>query len=140
MIMVKVLTYHELITISDYQDRFKYLQLNGIPARETFGPDRWMNQRFYHSSEWRRTRDYIITRDQGFDLAHPDYPIAGKIVIHHMVPLTPDAIASSDDIMLNPDYLISCSLATHNAIHYGDTNQLRTPTERRPNDTCPWKE
>ena len=138
--MGKVLTYHELIAIPDYKDRFSYLQLNGIPGQETFGHERWMNQRFYHSSEWKQMRDFIITRDQGLDLAHPDYPIAGKIIIHHMMPLTPDAIASSDDIMLNPEYLISCSLATHNAIHYGDVTQLRTPTERRPYDTCPWKE
>lgn len=138
--MGKVLTYHELIAIPDYKDRFSYLQLNGIPGQETFGHERWMNQRFYHSSEWKQMRDFIITRDQGLDLAHPDYPIAGKIIIHHMMPLTPDAIVASDDIMLNPEYLISCSLATHNAIHYGDATQLRTPTERRPYDTCPWKE
>ena len=138
--MGKVLTYRELIAIPDYKDRFSYLQLNGIPGQETFGHERWMNQRFYHSSEWKQMRDFIITRDQGLDLAHPDYPIAGKIIIHHMMPLTPDAIVTSDDIMLNPEYLISCSLATHNAIHYGDATQLRTPTERRPYDTCPWKE
>lgn len=98
-----------------------------------------MNQRFYQSYEWKRARDYVIARDQGFDLGHPDYPISGRIMVHHIEPLTPDIIEHADDLMLDPDNLISCSILTHNAIHYGSEVPGLKIIERRPNDTCPWK-
>jgi hypothetical protein len=98
-----------------------------------------MNQRFYRSPEWKHVRDLVIARDNGFDLGCPDHPIAGKIMIHHIEPLTPDSIEHGDNLLLDLDNLISCSLATHNAIHFGDDRIARPLTERRPNDTCPWK-
>lgn len=132
-------TYSELMRIESYEERFEYLALNGTVARPTFGNERWMNQRFYHSKEWYDVRDYVIARDYGFDLGHRDFPIPGKIMIHHMNPLTPDQIEHADRNMLDPEFLISCSLATHNAIHYGDKDQLRIMNERFPNDMIPWR-
>ena len=132
-------SYHELIRYSDFLDRFHYLQCNGSVGRPTFGSERWMNQRFYRSPERKHVRDLVIARDNGFDLGCLDRPIAGKIVIHHIEPLTPYFIEHGDDLLLDPDNLISCSLAIHNAIHFGDDRIARPLTERRPNDTCPWK-
>lgn len=132
-------SYRELIRYSDFLDRFHYLQCHSIIGRPTFGSERWMNQRFYRSSEWKRIRDFVITRDDGFDLGCRDRPIKGKIMIHHIEPLTPDAIEHSEDLLLDPDNLISCSLATHNAIHFGDDRIAQPLVERRPNDTCPWR-
>ncbi len=135
----RIRTYNEMIQYSTFIDRFHYLKLNGKTGMPTFGHERWMNQRFYRSSEWKRIRDFVITRDQGFDLGCSDRPIAGKIMIHHMVPLTPEIIEHSEEVMLDPNYLISCSLTTHNAIHFGDESRVKMFEERKPGDTCPWK-
>lgn len=135
-----VRSYSELVELPTFEDRFRYLTLDGVPGRPTFGHERWMNQRFYHSAEWRSVRDYVIARDGGFDLGCSDHPIGGKILIHHIVPLTPETIEMSELGLLDPNNLISCSLRTHNAIHFGDETQVKTFEERRPNDTCPWKE
>lgn len=132
-------SYHELIRYSDFLDRFHYLQCHGSVGGPTFGSERWMNQRFYRSPEWKHVRDLVIARDNGFDLGCPDHPIAGKIMIHHIEPLTPDSIEHGDDLLLDPDNLISCSLATHNDLHFGTDERARPLVERKPNDTCLWR-
>lgn len=133
--------YGELIQRSDFIDRFNYLKLDSIVGRETFGYDRYLNQKFYKSKEWKDLRNYVIVRDNGCDLACDGYEIHGKIIIHHMNPITADHIIHGDsDALLNPDFLVCVSLDTHNAIHYGDSTLLVSdPVLRRRNDTCPWK-
>lgn len=135
----QLLDYDTLITFDTFEDRFNYLNLNGLVGMPTFGHERWMNQRFYQSSEWKCIRDFVIVRDNGCDLGCPDHPIPGKIVIHHMVPLTPESLGNSEDTILDPKYLISCSLRTHNAIHFGDRHLIEEIKERSPNDTSPWR-
>lgn len=131
--------YSELIELDGLDERFDYLSLAGIVGRETFGNERILNQQFYRSTEWRRTRDFVIARDYGFDLGDPDTPIPGAIYIHHMNPLTPDDIVNRTDNLFDPEGLISVSHRTHNAIHFGDRQQLpRPPVERRPGDTKLW--
>lgn len=143
---MKIRTYSELIKIPSFEDRFRYLQLNGSVGDETFGQDRYLNQRFYTSREWRAVRDFVIIRDTGIgdycrDLAADGYDISdGQIVIHHMNPILVTDIIKQTDILLNPDYLIATSDSTHKAIHYSTLETLITaPIERRKNDTCPWK-
>ncbi len=134
-------TYSELTRLSTFEDRFRYLRLFGNVGQETFGFDRYMNQQFYRSREWKQIRDYIIVRDKGCDLGVWGRDICGRILIHHMNPIELDDIKYSTDFLLNPEYLISVSLLTHNAIHYGDESLLmKEPVERYRNDTCPWKE
>ena len=133
-------TYSELIALPTFEERFKYLQLNGTVAKDTFGFDRYINQNFYRSKEWKRVRDFVILRDNGCDLAAEDYVIHGKIIIHHMNPITVKDISDVTDYLMNPEYLISTTHSTHNAIHYGDESLLMMlPTERCKNDTCPWR-
>lgn len=133
-------TYSELILLPTFEERFDYLRLQGKVGEETFGYDRYLNQSFYKSQEYRRVRDQIIIRDCGCDLGLEGYEIYGRIIIHHMNPITVLDILDRSDFLLNPEYLICVSLDTHNAIHYGDKNQLpQLPIERRPNDTCPWR-
>ena len=133
-------TYNELIQIDSYKERFEYLKLDGIVGASTFGSRRYLNQAFYRSEEWKRIRDYVITRDLGRDLGIVGYDIAGLIHVHHMNPvMVQDVISHSSDI-LNPEYLITTSYNTHKAIHYGTDEMLvLEPIERTPNDTCPWK-
>lgn len=133
-------TYSELIKYPTFEDRFNYLKLNGVVGEDTFGFDRWLNQRFYNSKEWQNIRDFVIIRDGGCDLAMEGYEIRGKLYVHHMNPIEQTDIIHSTDILIDPEYLICVSHNTHNAIHYGDISLLVTdPVERRPNDTCPWK-
>lgn len=133
-------TYSELIKLKTFKDRFEYLKLDGIVGEETFGFDRYMNQMFYKSKEWASVRREIIIRDNGRDLGVEGYEIHGKILIHHMNPINLSDIVHKTDELLNPDYLITTVLSTHNAIHYGDASLLPAlPIERRANDTCPWK-
>ena len=133
-------TYSELIKLKTFKDRFEYLKLDGIVGEETFGFDRYMNQIFYKSKEWASVRRAVIIRDDGCDLGVEGYEIHGKILIHHMNPINLSDIVHKTDELLNPDYLITTVLSTHNAIHYGDTSLLPIlPIERRANDTCPWK-
>ena len=133
-------TYTELIRFNSFEDRFNYLMLNGMVGEETFGFDRWLNQKFYNSDEWRSIRDFVIIRDGGCDLAMDGYEIHGKLYVHHMNPINQSDILHSSDILINPEYLVCVSHNTHNAIHYGDASLLMTaPIERRPGDTCPWK-
>lgn len=133
-------TYRELIALPTFDERFRYLQLSGSVGKETFGFERYLNQRFYSSAEWKRIRREVILRDNGCDLGIPDRVIYGKVYIHHMNPVSREGILSQSELLLNPEYLICVSHETHNAIHYGDENLLVTvPPERKPNDTCPWK-
>ena len=138
--MTNIRTYAELITLPTFEERFKYLQLNGSVGKDTFGFDRYVNQNFYRSKEWKRVRDFVILRDNGCDLAADGYLIYGKIIIHHMNPITVKDIESVTDYLMNPEYLICTTHSTHNAIHFGDESLLPIlPTERRKNDTCPWR-
>lgn len=133
-------TYSELKTITSFLDRFRYLKLDGHIGEETFGYDRYLNQKFYKTPEWRTLRNHLILRDCGCDLAHPEYEIPGKILIHHMNPITVSDIVDRSDYLMNPEYLICVSHNTHQAIHYGDESLLITePIVRTPNDTCPWR-
>lgn len=133
-------TYSELIQFDSFEDRFRYLKLDGSVGHDTFGFDRYMNQLFYQSKEWKDVRNHVIVRDCGCDLGIAGHDIYGKILIHHINPIMPDDVRYSTDFLLNPEYLITTMLDTHNAIHYGSESVLVTaPIERRPNDTCPWK-
>lgn len=139
--MTNIKTYSELILLPTFEERFEYLRLNGRVGKDTFGFDRYLNQRFYQrSQEWKQIRDYVIVRDNGCDLGIPGHEIYGKILVHHINPLVVGDVIHSTDNLLDPEFLISTSLETHNAIHYGDITKLAVaPTERRKNDTCPWK-
>jgi hypothetical protein len=133
-------TYSEMILLPTYNERFRYLKLDGKVGADTFGLDRYLNQVFYRSAEWKRIRDMVIVRDNGCDLGIPELPIYGKVIIHHMNPLSVDDILNDDtEYMMNPEYLVCVSHSTHNAIHYGDDSQLQEYIPRRANDTAPWK-
>lgn len=132
-------TYKELRRLNTIDERYRYLRLRGGVGDATFGSDRWINQKFYASRQWKQIRDHVIVRDEGCDLGIPGYEIHNRLVIHHMNPMTVREIADGDDVILNPDYLISVSHKTHNAIHYGDATLLpRPPIERSPGDTRLW--
>lgn len=138
--MTNIKTYSELVTIPTFEERFKYLQLKGVVGKDTFGFDRYLNQRFYRSAEWKRIRDQVIIRDCGCDLGIEDRVIYGKILIHHMNPISEIDIVRATEFLLNPEYLICVTHNTHNAIHYGDEDLLvKGPVIRTKNDTCPWK-
>ena len=133
-------TYSDLSKLSTFKQRFDYLKLNGHIGEDTFGFDRWLNQVFYRSPEWRRIRDLVIVRDNGNDLGLDGFQIGGKILIHHMNPITYHDIIHREEDILNPEYLICVSHRTHQAIHYGNEDLLpKEPVERKPNDTCPWR-
>lgn len=134
-------TYSELITIPDYEERFRYLKLSGAVGAETFGYDRYLNQILYRTAEWKRFRRDIILRDNGCDLAHPDYEIIGqRILVHHINPITAEDVLNRSRKVFDPENVLCVSHNTHNAIHYGDENLLTlSPIERTPNDTCPWR-
>lgn len=138
--IMTIRTYSELITFPTFEERYEYLRLKGRVGEETFGFDRYLNQVFYKSKEWRSIRDYVIARDNGCDLGMEGYEIYGQILIHHINPITKEDILQRRDVLLNPEYLITTVKNTHDAIHYGDVNLLVTaPIERRKNDTCPWR-
>lgn len=140
MTMSTIRTYSELILLPTFKERYEYLRLNGRVGEETFGFDRHLNQIFYKSDEWLAIRDFVIVRDNGCDLGVEGYDIHEKIFIHHMNPILVEDILKRSDFLLNPDYLITTVLSTHNAIHYGDDSLLVSePIERTKNDTCPWK-
>lgn len=131
--------YRDLKQLPTFQERFEYLKLNGKVGEETFGFDRYFNQLFYRSKEWKDVRNYVIARDYGCDLAIFDREIFGKVLIHHMNPISLDDIWHSSDYLLNPEYLICVSKQTHDAIHYGDSSLLvLEPIVRKPNDTTLW--
>ena len=134
-------SYSELIKLVSFRERFEYLRLNGKVAEETFGPERQINQEFYHSGIWLPLRDRIIARDNGRDLGLIGYDIPDgvTIIVHHLNPITIRDIIEQTDFLLNPEFLITTTLNTHNAIHYGDESLLIAPVQRIKNDTCPWK-
>ena len=140
VIQMSIKTYSELILLPTFEERYKYLQLNGVIGDETFGFDRYINQMFYRSQEWKQVRDYVIVRDNGCDLGMEGHDIRGRILIHHMNPISMKDIQKNTKILLDPEYLITTMHSTHNAIHYGDESLLvSAPIERTKNDTCPWK-
>lgn len=133
-------TYTELSKLQTFKERYEYLKLSGNVGEETFGYDRYFNQTFYRSAEWKRIRNLVIVRDEGCDLGVEGYHIHGAVYIHHMNPILLKDIQERSSILLNPEYLITTTLRTHNAIHYGDADQLLLdPVVRSPNDTIPWK-
>lgn len=133
-------TYSELIRLPTFEERYRYLRLSGSVGRETFGFDRYLNQIFYRSPEWRSVRDFVIVRDNGCDLGIDGREIHERIIIHHMNPITIEDIERRSDYLLDPEFLISTIHSTHNAIHYGDESLLiLAPVERSPYDTCPWR-
>lgn len=132
-------TYSELRRLETLEDRFRYLSLRGQVGEITFGWERPINQDFYHSTQWRQIRNHVIARDLGCDLGVPGYEIHDRIYIHHMNPMTVRDITHADASILDPEFLISTTHRTHNAIHYGDERQLpRQLVERRPGDTKLW--
>ena len=133
-------TYSELITLPTFEERFEYLRLGGKVGAETFGFDRYLNQIFYKSDKWLSVRDKVIIRDNGCDLGIEGREIYGRILVHHMNPITMDDIVNHSSWILDPEYLITTVKNTHDAIHYSDENLLiKDPIERRKNDTCPWR-
>lgn len=132
-------TYSELITIPTFKERYEYLRLNGVVGEDTFGWDRYLNQNFYRSDEWKSLRDRIIIRDNGCDLGVEGYEINSRIYIHHMNPISIRDITDATEYLMNPEFLICTSFNTHQAIHYGDETLLVTePIIRKPNDTTLW--
>jgi len=140
MTLNRLRTYSELIRIPSFEERYEYLQLSSSVGDQTFGGERWLNQDFYRSYEWKDVRDFCITRDLGRDLAHLEQELHGRLVVHHMNPIRiKDIVEGSADI-LNPEYLITTCHNTHNAIHYGDAKLLTQPmVVRGPGDTTPWR-
>ena len=133
-------TYSELIQLKTFKERYEYLRLGGQVGADTFGFDRYLNQIFYRSPEWRSMRDQIIVRDNGCDLGIEGREIYGRIYIHHMNPIVVKDLTDRTDLLLNSEYLITTTFNTHQAIHYSDEGILiPDPIERKPNDTCPWK-
>lgn len=132
-------SYSELRRFDDFEDRFEYLRLNGAVGSATFGYDRWLNQDFYRSREWKNVRQHVIARDLGRDLGVEGYEIHSKILVHHMNPMTSEDIERGSHAILDPEYLITTTHDTHNAIHYGDVGLLRRPyVERQRGDTRLW--
>ena len=134
-------TYSELSKLKTFRERYKYLKLDGTVGEETFGFDRYINQMFYKSEEWKRIRNYVITRDNGCDLGIQDRKIVDSVIlVHHMNPITKEDIFNKNEILLDPEYLITTIKPTHDAIHYGDESLLAEDLViRSKNDTCPWK-
>ena len=134
-------TYSELLKLKTFRERYEYLKLDGTVGEETFGFDRYINQMFYKSEEWKRIRNYVITRDNGCDLGISDRKIVDSVIlVHHMNPITKEDIINKNEILLDPEYLITTIKPTHDAIHYGDESLLAEDLViRSKNDTCPWK-
>lgn len=133
-------SYRELRRLRTFEERFEYLKISGVVGRETFGFQRYLNQKFYHSTEWKHARRDIIVRDNGCDLGVKDREIFGRIIVHHINPITIEDIEFGRDIIFDPNNLICCSHNTSNAIHYGDTSLLiKLPQQRRKGDTKLWK-
>lgn len=136
---MKVRSYSEVREFDTFEDRFNYLKLGGSVGHSTFGFDRWINQNFYQSWEWKRVRRDVIARDEGCDLGVPGYEIHGSLLIHHLNPMDSDDIVHGEEWILNPEFLITTTHRTHNAIHYGDESLLRVQfVERKRGDTKLW--
>jgi hypothetical protein len=132
-------SYSELLNYSTFDERYQYLRLFGAVGYETFGFDRYINQRFYRSREWKSARDYVIVRDDGCDLGIPGYDIHGELLVHHMNPIVADDIIHGEEWIFDPEYLITTTHTTHNAIHYSDEKLIpKTVLSRSPGDTKLW--
>lgn len=137
---MKIRRYSELITLPTFKERFQYLKLSGSVGFSTFGSERYLNQSFYRSAEWKRIRDKVIVRDGGLDLGCDGHIIRSVIIVHHMNPISLEDIDSVSPYLLDPEYLICVDSITHKAIHYSDESLLPSDfVERKPFDTCPWK-
>lgn len=137
--MGRIRTYREIQRLMTFESRFDYLSLGGVVGESTFGFDRWLNQRFYRSREWRDVRDEVIFRDDGCDLGIHGYEITSDLLVHHMNPLSASDIEQGKSLLLDPNFLITTSRQTHNAIHYGDKSLLPKPLiARTPGDTRLW--
>ena len=137
--MTYVRSYSELRNFDSFEDRFEYLKLGGTVGHSTFGFDRYVNQAFYNSSEWKTIRQHVIIRDNGCDLGIRGYEINGALLVHHINPMEIDDVVHREDWILNPEFLITTTQDTHNAIHYGDKSLLRKKfIERKPGDTRLW--
>lgn len=137
--MRTIRTYSELRSLATLEERFKYLALRERVGYETFGFDRYLNQDFYKSKQWRDLRHHVIVRDNGCDLGVEGYEIHSRLTIHHMNPMRPKDIIEDDESILDPEFLITTTLVTHNAVHFGDERLLpRQFVERRPGDTKLW--
>lgn len=133
-------SYRNLILLPTIEERYEYLKLTGKVGEDLFGFDRYLNQAFYTSTEWRQFRYRMIARDSGCDMAHQDYPISGRVILHHLNPLTVEDFENSSDALFDPNNVVCVSESTHEAIHYGDISLLPAePLVRAPNDTCPWR-
>ena len=133
-------TYRELIAMDDFLDRYEYLRIGGTVGESTFGSNRYLNQILYRSYDWKKFRREMIIRDNGCDLAHPDYEISGIIVLHHINPITIDDVKNRRRCVFDPENVVCVSHRTHEAIHYGDdTLLMKGPVVRRPGDTIPWR-
>lgn len=131
--------YSELSKLKTFEERFDYLQLKGKVGVDTFGFDRYLNQRFYTSAEWKRVRRDVIIRDEGRDLGVPGYELQNGIYVHHMNPISVEDLIHGETWIIDPEFLICVSYNTHQAIHYGDRSLLpKLPVERSMNDHCPW--
>lgn len=132
-------TYSEMRTYDTFEERFEYLRLDGEVGAATFGFDRWINQHFYRSRQWKDARAFVIVRDNGFDLGVPGYEVHRDALVHHINPMTPEDLVGGSGWVLDPEYLVLTTKRTHNAIHYGDASLIRKPlVERQPGDTTPW--
>ncbi len=137
--MSQIRSYSEMIRFPTFEERFEYLKLKGSVGRATFGFDRYLNQRFYTSTQWRHVRNKVIARDIGMDLGSEGYEIFDKVLVHHMNPMVTEDITQGMSSILDPEFLITVSHKTHNAIHYGDASLLQKPlVDRRPGDTKLW--
>lgn len=139
MVVEMIKTYSEVIRLSSFRDRYSFLKLTGLIGEQTFGHARYLNQELYGSPKWRRTRNGIIIRDEGLDLACEGYPIYDCVLVHHINPISMTDIEFNRDIVYDPENLICTSLSTHNAIHFGTDLKEYIDVERVKNDTCPWK-
>ncbi len=132
-------TYSDLRRLNSFEQRFGYLKLGGVVGRDTFGFDRYLNQEFYRSAQWKRARTFVIARDNGCDLGVEGYEIHDRVYVHHMNPIRPEDIVDFNVDILDPEYLITVTHNTHNAIHYGDDSMIRKPfIDRHPGDTKLW--
>jgi hypothetical protein len=137
--MMRFRCYSDLCQLQGFEDRFNYLALRGSVAHETFGHDRHINQTFYRSQEWLQVRAYVIDRDRGCDLGVPGHDIHAELLVHHMEPMTAQDLIHGESWVVDPEYLITTTILTHNAIHYGDAASLpREYVPRRPGDTKLW--
>lgn len=127
-----------MLALKTFQERYNYLRLDGDVGIETFGFDRYVNQNLYRSPEWKSIRREVIIRDQGCDLAMFGYTLYGRLIVHHINPLTLEQIENRDPAVFDMNNLVLTCIDTHNAIHYGEVRDFSGPIERMPNDTCPW--